>query len=421
MINVGPFRRAAARGARFVPAILAALLAPSTPGRADSPEFTGSISAEARLFGYDAVNPGQRRHTGSLFGEVEYRQEWDAVGRVTIRPFLRLDSADRRRTHFDLREASWFRAFRDTAVGDFDLEVGVGKVFWGVTESRHLVDIINQTDLIEYPDEEEKLGQPMIHLAIPRDWGVVELFVLPGFRTRTFPGRNGRLRSALVVDTGDPVFESGARRAHVDFATRYSNAVGPVDFGFAWFHGTTREPAFLLGADSGGRPVLIPFYQQIDQFSLDAQLTTGPWLLKLEALYRRGQNDRQGREDAYFASVSGFEYTFFGILGTGMDLGVLSEWHYDDRGARALTPFDNDLFVGLRWTANDPQDSTILAGIIQDIGSPARFFFLEASRRIGESWTLAIEGALFAGQSSSELLFAERRDDYIQITWTYNF
>ena len=42
------------------------------------------------------------------------------------------------------------------------LLVGAAKVFWGTAESRHLVDIINQTDAVEDIDEEDKLGQPMV-------------------------------------------------------------------------------------------------------------------------------------------------------------------------------------------------------------------------------------------------------------------
>ena len=54
-------------------------------------------------------------------------------------------------------------------IGKF--RVGVGKVFWGVTESQHLVDIINQTDLVENIDTEDKLGQPMLETTWLQNWG----------------------------------------------------------------------------------------------------------------------------------------------------------------------------------------------------------------------------------------------------------
>ena len=53
-------------------------------------------------------------------------------------------------------------------------------MFWGVTESQHLVDVVNQTDLVENPDGEEKLGQLMVNLTVARSWGTLNLFVAPG-------------------------------------------------------------------------------------------------------------------------------------------------------------------------------------------------------------------------------------------------
>lgn len=143
-------------------------------------------------------------------------------------------------------------AARLTLGDGWEPRIGVDKVFWGVTESVHLVDIVDQTDLVENPDGEDKLSQPMVYLSLPRDRGM-------------------------------------------------------LDFGLSCFRGTSREPSFLPGVDDSGRPVLLPVYRQVDQASVDAQITTGAWLLKLEALYRAGQHDRAGREDRYFASVVGFE------------------------------------------------------------------------------------------------------------------
>ena len=88
---------------------------------------------------------------------------------------------------------------------EWELRLGVDRVFWGVAESRHLVDIVNQTDLIEHPDEEDKLGQPMAHLTWSGDWGVAEVFGLPYHRARTFSGPKGRLRFPLVADDENPL------------------------------------------------------------------------------------------------------------------------------------------------------------------------------------------------------------------------
>ena len=46
---------------------------------------------------------------------------------------------------------------------------------------------------------------------------------------------------------------------------------------------------------------LIPYYEQIRQFGLDAQLTVGSWLYKLEAIQRSGARNLLGLEEDYRA------------------------------------------------------------------------------------------------------------------------
>jgi hypothetical protein len=139
-----------------------------------------------------------------------------------------------------------------------------------VTESRHLVDIINQTDLVENIDEEDKLGQPMLEVSTLQDFSEVRFYVLPGFRERTFPGRDGRFRGPFVVDTDNARYDSAAKDHRVDFAARYSNYFGDWDVGISIFNGTSREPRFLPSATPGR---LVPYYDVITQAGLDVQYT----------------------------------------------------------------------------------------------------------------------------------------------------
>lgn len=373
-------------------------------------EWSGSLAAEGRGYLHDPLFPQQRERSGSLAAHPEYYHQWDGGNLFVFSPFVRLDSADRERTHVDLREM-FFLWVADR----FEMGIGVRKVFWGVTESQHLVDIINQTDLVEYPDGEDKLGQPMVNLSIPSDWGIVDLFLMPYFRERTFPGARGRLRTEPPVDTDHPLFESGADRYHLDVAVRYSQTWGDWDVGLSHFRGTGREPTLLPGLDKAGRPALIPLYEQIDQTGLTLQWVVEAWLWKVEAIHRTGQG-----ED-FFAWTGGFEYTFTGIVGTRMDLGVIGEWLHDTRRNDATTPFEQDLMVGFRLAVNDVSSTELLFGIIQDLGDSARLFSLEASRRIAAQWTIDLESLIFSRQDPDDLLFSLRNDDFSQLTVAYHF
>jgi hypothetical protein len=155
---------------------------------------------------------------------------------------------------------------------------------------------------------------------------------------------------------------------------------------------------------------LIPIYDQMDQASLELQWTVEAWLWKLEAITRWGHGDR------FSAVVAGFEYTFFNLLGTTLDLGVLAEYLYDDRSAAAPgTPFENDVFVGARLAFNDVGSTSLLAGAIIDDTSGATFALIEASRRIGDRWTIELEARGFLNVPSTDLLYSVRKDDYVQL------
>jgi len=389
-------------------------------------EVSGRVEIEPRAFLHAPEHPPQERHGLSFAIQPEFYQAFDDNRQsLLFTPFLRVDSADDRRSHFDVRELMYQRVF-----DDFDLRAGIGRVFWGVTESYHLVDVINQTDLVENVDLEDKLGQPLVNLSFARDWGVLDLFVLPGFRERTYPGREGRLRSEPFVDTSRATYESGAGRDRVDFAMRWSHAIGDFDIGVAHFRGTSREPRLLpLGlcadrqpappsgcARAGSSPtppaevVLAPHYDVVRRTSLDLQATKEAMLWKAELLHESGP------EDAYLAWVAGFEYTWFGIRGSDSDLGLLVEHLFDGRGGRAPHPLENDLFAGVRLGLNDEASTELVAAIIADAEGDATALTLEASRRIRDDWRVELEARAWNGVERDDPMAPLRRDDYIQLT-----
>ncbi|MFW0778089.1 MAG: hypothetical protein ACN2B6_10280 [Rickettsiales bacterium] len=363
-------------------------------------EFTGYVALEHRQFFQEDSYAGQKfGSTPSVIVEPEYYHvSDDEKNTYTARVFIHLDPSDDERTHYDIRQLDWIRAD-----DDWEIRAGISKVYWGVTESRHLVDIINQVDGVEDIDDEDRLGQPMVQLATFQDWGTLRFFYLPYFRERTFPGRAGRLRGPLVVDTDQARYANGAKEWHPDMALRYQHTIDAWDVGLAHFHGTSREP--VLRIENG---VLVPFYEIIDQSSLDVQYTTGSWLWKLEAIGRAGQGDYFG------AATGGFEYTFYGV-NDAHDLGILLEYHRDGRDHRAPgTNLDNDIFAGFRYTFNDVSDTELLAGITADTNHASQFVVLEASHRINTNWKAEIDARFFVNQDAESPAKPLDQDDFAQ-------
>lgn len=380
-------------------------LAWSAPGLAWDLDVSGVFGTEVRAFFQSPRLSSQPDATGSISFKPEfYAISDDERHSLLFVPFGRYDNNDSRRTHADIRELSYIYAAKR-----WELRAGLRKVFWGVAESNHLVDIINQTDFVENIDLEDKLGQPMVNLALVRDWGTLDLFVLPGFRERTFPGHKGRFQFPLRVDTSAVEYESAAKDKHVDFAARYSSYFGPIDVGLYHFWGTSREPRLVPEVTISGEPVLAPVYDLIHQTGLDVQATLGNWLLKLEMLRRQGQGD------TFVAAVSGFEYTFVGVFGTAMDVGAIGEYHWDERGQDAFSPFNHDLFVGSRVAINDAADSQVLGGIVSDLHGRGHFVNIEASRRFGDFWKVELELRLLLDIDPADPFSGFNRDDYLQL------
>ncbi len=390
--------------------IVLSLLAGSAAAAEGEWDLSAAVGAELRWFPQDPQFPSQFQGVQPSL-QFEPEATWVSQGgqhEFAATAFLRIDGRDEERTHFDLREA-YYRH-----VGPrWELLAGVGRVFWGVTESRHLVDVINQDDFVEDIDREDKLGQPMINLGLQRDWGRIDAFALVGFRQPTFPGVEGRLRFPLPVDRGAAVWESSAEDRRIDLAARYSHYAGDWDFGVYVFSGTGREPR-LLPDFVGGRA--IPHYDVILQGGADVQYTKGAWLSKLEAIVREGQGKTFG------AAVAGVEYSFYQAFGSNIDVGVLFEYLYDGRDETApFTPFDDDLFFGSRLGFNDTHDTALLLGTIIDRNDGSTTGRLELERRINSRLLLEVESRWFTRIEPPNPLTVFQRDSFLTLRLTTFF
>ena len=360
--------------------------------------FTPSVTTEFRYFPESPAYEGQLEYfQPSIYFSGEGR--WiskDRKKRLRFEPFLRIDVQDDERSHFDIRELNYSQRF-----SDFDLLIGNAQIFWGVAESRNVVDVINQFDEVENSDETDKLGQPLIRFGKFTDIGRFEVYYLPYFRERTFPGGDGRQRGPLTVDLDNAEYDEGREEWAGDFALRYQHQIDQFDIGIHVFTGTARAP-FLKSNEEGTS--LIPKYQKLTQGGVDIQHTWDAWLLKLEVVIA----DQSG--DNFISNVLGLEYTFFDFYNSGIDIGILFEGLYDNRDENktASTLFENDIFAGARFTWNDFQESELLLGTIIDWETGSMFSSIEYERRIGENMKFEVEAQYFLAQDSEPLAQFER-------------
>lgn len=382
----------------------------------------GFFEAEGRWFPQNSRDGAPDHLIGSMAMEPTIEYSWSGGSQfLRFTGFARVDTVTENRTHADVREAKYVGAF-----GPLELTIGVDRRFWGVTEAVHLVNIINQVDTLEDVDFEDYLGQPLISAAYTTKLGTFSAFLMPYFRERLFPMGEDRPNLPIRVNRTLTQYSSGNNNWHPDWALRWSLREGPVDLGVSYFHGFSRDPQLLLNINSQGRPELIPRYNVIDQVGIDLQATLGSMLLKFEGIHRWDP------VKDYAAFAAGFEYTFYGVSSGGADLGVLAEYLYDERGkGRPLipgyppfsnvSPYDDDIFVGLRWSGNDIASTEILGGAIFDLDTKGKAFVIEASRRIGQNLRISLDGRFFTSVSTRDILWPARDDDFIQLKLQWHY
>jgi hypothetical protein len=391
----------------------ASLLLSATAASAEF-ELSGNIGLEQRYF-FDQSQYSEQLNKSQISVSVEPELYWSWNGgndSLIFKPFYRTDTQDDDRSHGDIRELSYIHVN-----DDWEFRAGIHKVFWGVTEFQHLADVINQTDGIENLDGEDKLGQQMLNLSLVKDWGIVDLYLLPGFRERTFPGNKSRLRGEFLIDDDNVTYESSAKDKHVDLAVRWSHSLGSFDIGSYWFHGTNRDP-ILRPTKVDDNVVLRQYYNQMDQFGLDVQATLGDWLWKFESIYRSTSTEK------FWATQAGFEYTFTGAFDSAADIGFLIEYSWDQRGedsSSTTASAQNDIFLGSRIALNDAQSSELLMGFGTDLDHSASTFLIEATRRFGDNIKASLDLRILQSSEINDPLYSLRKDDYMQLSLEWFF
>ena len=218
----------------------------------------------------------------------------------TLTPCARLTGRGSDRSHFVIREVHV--SFR---TGDWDFLIGINKVFLGVAETRHLVNIVNRLDIVEDTDEEGIFWLSMVAVGLEKDWGRLD-FRLPGFQERDFPDWRGRLRAPQSVDENGAILESENGKAFIDVATRYSQDFGDWDFGFSGF--PRSQPGSAIAIErrrvSPGTE-LRPHHSGGSRPAIHIGLGSGS-----------SRASSTGHGGSFGAMVGGFEYTIFQIADT---------------------------------------------------------------------------------------------------------
>jgi len=379
---------------------------PDIPGL----RLTGAIGIWGRSFPQSPQWDGESNAVlwPNVEGWVKAEYSWNGgKDRFNFMPYARKDFIGSR-SLVDVKEGY----FLHTGDG-WSVLAGINTVHWGVTESRHLVNIINQADYAWSIDGDELLGQPMVNANFTTSMGTLSLYGLFGFRPLQDYDAKDRFRTPLVPD-GHTILASDIEQ-NVNFAGRFNSTFplfgGSIDAAVSYFNGVGREPRYVLLAATSpsSLPRLTSYYDLINQGGLEIVGTFNSLQLKFEGIIRHEYGE------TYAATVAGFEYTFFNVWNSGADVGLVAEHLTDNRSMlQPPTFYAHDVFIGGRFTFNDSSDTNLLGGILYNYQDSAEYATARLSTRIRDDLSLTLEGRYFIYAPPEDYLYWILHDSYVQ-------
>lgn len=264
--------------------------------------------------------------------EAKFKHKFDNT-KFNSHLFANWDSADESRRYIDVRKANFYYRHNDVTVG-----AGIDTFFWGVSESINVVNVLNQSDIMESLDGKVKLGQSFISASKRFSNGDISVYYLPEFNAVTFPERPSY---GLPISERN-LFENNKKEG--GFAARGLFYFDQYEFAISYFKGTRRSPILIPQPSAN---ILTPFYVQTENILFDGVYLADDFTLKLEA--------KTGKElnNGFSTANVGIEYPSYIFADYIEEVTLIAEYVFDDRELTAETHGQNDLFIGAKFDFGD--------------------------------------------------------------------
>lgn len=274
--------------------------------------------------------------------------------------------------------------------------------FWGALEVRNITDVFNPTDLRSDIFENDKLGvwhTAYTHYTQTGELSLIGKFTEPERKMASYPYVYYFLPetlSGLPLNYDDSLQKDLGDRP--SFFLKYTGSTDtdyPWDYSLIYENGYDSRRYFSYTPSASGTS----FDTQENAYSVNKLMSyntvvLGSTLFKLEALYTDViSNDTIS--DYYHIGL-GVEHTLTQIH-EDEDLGLISEYYrygasesgkYTD--LQLFEIFQNDLFLGTRYSFNQGNDASVIAGVIIDLDYDEEVYSIEYESRLEEIFKLKV-------------------------------
>ena len=310
--------------------------------------------------------------------------------------------------YYDLRggsdhnDRSYLRINELYAQYDFeDSQILFGKSvrFWGALEVHNLTDGFNIRDFRSDPTENDKVGSWNAAYTLFTDTGEISIMAkfneenrkMPAYPYVYYPFTDERITYNSDVET-----EKSRNRPSIYL--KYSGSTDTeytLDYSIIFENGYDSQRYYNIPT--------APDYKVYENAYIVNKLMTyntlvvGSTLFKLEAVYANVKDDDNIAD--YYNYGLGMEHTLTQIYNEA-DLGLLLEYYkydtisedtnnYDDLDL--FETFQNDIFVGFRYSFNEGNDASIVAGGIFDLDYNEEVYYVEYEGRINDMFKLNLD------------------------------
>ena len=267
-----------------------------------------------------------------------------------------------------------------------ELMFGKNIRFWGALELRNIVDVFNPQDARNDPFKIDKLGVWNASYTYFTDTGNLSIIIKTAEQDRAlsaFPYIYYYFPKKLAYDKTLFTEESYLRP---NIYLKWSGSTDTeyaFDYAFILQNGYDSQRYTTLNKESN---ILQENAYLVTKLMTYDTLVLGSSLLKFEALYADVKSDSLISD--YYQIGIGFEHTLGQIYGDA-SLGFLAEYYRygtfekDKRDDLSLFEvFQNDLFLGLRYTFNEGNDASIVSGVVLDFEYNEEAYYFEYESRL---------------------------------------
>ncbi len=297
--------------------------------------------------------------------------------------------------------------------------------FWGALEANNVVDTFNTKDFRTDWLDTQKQGAWNVAYTHYTESGEISLIVKlyeEKQQMAAYPYVYYFFPPGLEYDEDIKSEESLYR------PTVYLNWSGstesdyPIDYAFILQHGFDGQRAFAATTDI---VTLTTTLNQVAYLVNKAMtyntMVVGSTLLKVEAqatdiidtTYTASGNTQLRVED-YYQFGLGVEHTLTAVIDDA-DLGLIAEYYYYDTFTHGsdiaddlalFQTFQNDLFLGLRYTFNNASDASIIAGVIIDMSYQEQSYSLKYETRFFDVLSMTADYAYINPSTTEPTAYA---------------